>query len=72
MPALGKAKQKTQGIYCMNNTRQLTIAWVMYAQDANDRLVGNTHGGTAQNAATVLESIPPLRKTPTGTSAIIR
>ena len=49
LPSLGKAKQKTQGISCMNNTRQLTVAWIMYAQDFNDRLVGNTHGGVAQN-----------------------
>jgi len=49
LPALGKAKQKTEGISCMNNTRQLAIAWIMYAGENNDRLVGNTHGGVAQN-----------------------
>jgi prepilin-type N-terminal cleavage/methylation domain-containing protein/prepilin-type processing-associated H-X9-DG protein len=49
LPALGKAKQKTEGISCMNNTRQLAIAWIMYAGDNNDYLVGNTHGGVAQN-----------------------
>ncbi len=49
LPALGKAKQKTQGVSCMNNTRQLAIAWIMYAGDYNDKLVGNTHGGVAQN-----------------------
>ena len=49
LPSLTKAKSKTEGISCMNNTRQLAIAWTMYAQDFNDRLVGNTHGGVAQN-----------------------
>ncbi len=49
LPALGKAKQKTQGISCMNNTRQLTLAWIMYADDSNGRLVENHHGGDAQN-----------------------
>jgi len=44
LPALS-----TEGISCMNNTRQLAIAWTMYAQDNNDTLVGNTHGGVAQN-----------------------
>lgn len=48
LPSLGKAKQKTQGVYCMNNTRQLMIAWAMYAHDANDRLVPAFHGGDAQ------------------------
>ena len=37
LPALGKSKQKTQGVACMNNHRQLTLAWLMYAQDNNDR-----------------------------------
>jgi prepilin-type N-terminal cleavage/methylation domain-containing protein len=36
LPALGKAKQKAQGIWCMNNHRQLTLAWLMYAHDNED------------------------------------
>jgi prepilin-type N-terminal cleavage/methylation domain-containing protein len=39
LPALSKAKAKAQGIFCMNNTRQLALAWIMYADDNNDRLV---------------------------------
>src|ERR1041385_1381200 len=41
LPALGKAKQKAQGISCLNNTKQLTLAWLMYAQDNDDRVVNN-------------------------------
>ena len=48
LPSLSKAKQKTQGVYCMNNTRQLMIAWSMYAHDAGDKLVPSFHGGNAQ------------------------
>src|SRR2546427_6212123 len=33
LPTLGKAKQKAQGIACMNNHRQLTLAWLIYAHD---------------------------------------
>jgi prepilin-type N-terminal cleavage/methylation domain-containing protein/prepilin-type processing-associated H-X9-DG protein len=33
LPALGKAKQKTQGIYCLNNGKQLMIAFQMYTAD---------------------------------------
>jgi prepilin-type N-terminal cleavage/methylation domain-containing protein/prepilin-type processing-associated H-X9-DG protein len=51
LPSLGKAKQKTQGVYCMNNTRQLMIAWSMYAHDAQDKLVPAFHGGMAQGGA---------------------
>jgi prepilin-type N-terminal cleavage/methylation domain-containing protein/prepilin-type processing-associated H-X9-DG protein len=38
LPALGKAKTKGQGISCMNNTKQLMLAWKMYVDDNNDRL----------------------------------
>jgi prepilin-type N-terminal cleavage/methylation domain-containing protein/prepilin-type processing-associated H-X9-DG protein len=41
LPALAKAKQKAQGIYCLNNTKQLALAWLMYAHDNNDRVVNN-------------------------------
>ncbi len=47
LPALAKAKTKAQGIMCMNNTRQIMIAWHMYALDNNDRLVMSFHGGEA-------------------------
>ncbi len=45
LPALSKAKTKAQGIYCMNNTRSLGLAWLMYAHDNNDRLVENQNLG---------------------------
>src|SRR5207247_11417198 len=51
LPALARAKQKTQGISCMNNTHQLTIAWAMYAHDYNDRLVINNHGNADRNGS---------------------
>jgi len=51
LPALTKARQKAEGISCMNNTRQLAIAWVMYTGDYNDRLVINNHGGAARGGA---------------------
>jgi prepilin-type N-terminal cleavage/methylation domain-containing protein/prepilin-type processing-associated H-X9-DG protein len=38
LPALGKSKLKAQGIMCMNNMRQLTLAWLQYAHDSNDRI----------------------------------
>jgi prepilin-type N-terminal cleavage/methylation domain-containing protein/prepilin-type processing-associated H-X9-DG protein len=41
LPALGKAKEKAQGIKCLNNTKQLMIAWRMYADDNTDRVVNN-------------------------------
>ncbi len=39
LPALGKAKTKAQGIQCMNNGRQLMLAWKLYSGDNNENLV---------------------------------
>jgi prepilin-type N-terminal cleavage/methylation domain-containing protein/prepilin-type processing-associated H-X9-DG protein len=38
LPALAKAKVKAQGIQCMNNLKQLQLAWYMYSGDFNDYL----------------------------------
>jgi prepilin-type N-terminal cleavage/methylation domain-containing protein/prepilin-type processing-associated H-X9-DG protein len=38
LPVLAKAKAKGQGITCMNNTKQLMLAWRMYAEDNRDVL----------------------------------
>lgn len=38
LPALAKAKQKGQGIMCMNNTKQLGLAWKMYVQDNQEKI----------------------------------
>ena len=45
LPALSKAKAKAQGIYCLNNLRQLQLAWVLYADDHDGRLVPNNQFG---------------------------
>jgi prepilin-type N-terminal cleavage/methylation domain-containing protein/prepilin-type processing-associated H-X9-DG protein len=39
LPALAKAKAKAQGAMCLSNNKQLMLAWRMYADDQNDRLV---------------------------------
>ena len=41
LPALNKAKSKAQGISCMNNLRQMSFAWLMYADDNESRLPPN-------------------------------
>src|ERR1041384_3093508 len=45
LPALSKSKTKAQGISCMSNTKQLALAWIMYASDNNDTLVINDNSG---------------------------
>jgi prepilin-type N-terminal cleavage/methylation domain-containing protein/prepilin-type processing-associated H-X9-DG protein len=39
LPALAKAKTKAQGISCVNNTRQLMLAYLMYAEDNREMVV---------------------------------
>jgi len=39
LPSLAKARTKADGIMCMNNHRQLTLAWRMYNDDNNGRLL---------------------------------
>lgn len=56
LPALGKAKQRATTSACLSNVRQLAAAWIMYADDCNDRLVNlNTY-----------TSVMPLNKAPEG------
>jgi prepilin-type N-terminal cleavage/methylation domain-containing protein/prepilin-type processing-associated H-X9-DG protein len=43
LPALSKAKAKAQGVYCMNNTRTVLLAFHMYANDNNDVLAPNDY-----------------------------
>jgi prepilin-type N-terminal cleavage/methylation domain-containing protein/prepilin-type processing-associated H-X9-DG protein len=41
LPALSRARATALSIACLNNTRQLTICWVLYSGDHQDRLVPN-------------------------------
>jgi prepilin-type N-terminal cleavage/methylation domain-containing protein len=41
LPVLTRAKLKAEGVYCMNNEKQLLVSWLLYMDDNNDRLVPN-------------------------------
>jgi prepilin-type N-terminal cleavage/methylation domain-containing protein/prepilin-type processing-associated H-X9-DG protein len=43
LPALSKSKLKAQAIMCMNNIKQLSLGWFLYA-DENQDLFVNNHG----------------------------
>jgi prepilin-type N-terminal cleavage/methylation domain-containing protein/prepilin-type processing-associated H-X9-DG protein len=49
LPALSQAKKRAQGVYCMNDTRQLALAWIMYADDNNSKAAPNSNQGTGPN-----------------------
>ncbi len=50
LPALSKAKTKAQGIQCMNNLKQLQLAWFMYGGDYNDYLPQTGDLGATANS----------------------
>lgn len=50
MPVLSKARIRTLGIACMNNNRQLSLAWLLYADDHGDRLPYNLGGEAEHNS----------------------
>ncbi|MHC4463292.1 MAG: type II secretion system protein [Planctomycetota bacterium] len=39
MPALNRAKEQGKRAVCLNNLRQLTLAWIVYADENDDKLV---------------------------------
>jgi prepilin-type N-terminal cleavage/methylation domain-containing protein len=41
LPALSRAKLKAQSISCVSNMHQLSLAWIMYADDYNGFMVPN-------------------------------
>ncbi|MGA2656394.1 MAG: type II secretion system protein [Verrucomicrobiota bacterium] len=40
-PVLSRSRQRGQGTYCLNNLRQLQLAWAAYADDFQQRLILN-------------------------------
>jgi prepilin-type N-terminal cleavage/methylation domain-containing protein/prepilin-type processing-associated H-X9-DG protein len=52
LPALGRAKQKAQGIGCLSNSKQLALAWQMYSLDYNDRVANNYGVAETEQAIT--------------------
>ena len=49
LPALGQAKEKAKGVKCMNNLKQMQLAWILYAEDYNGVIVPNAGTAVGQN-----------------------
>src|SRR5579859_1664700 len=41
LPVLSKAKIRAQGMQCLNDQKQLALAWQLYATDFGDACAGN-------------------------------
>jgi prepilin-type N-terminal cleavage/methylation domain-containing protein len=48
IPTLGRIKRQAAGSVCLSNQHQLVLAWILYAQDNDDKLVGG-HDGYASS-----------------------
>jgi len=47
MPALNRAKEQGKRAVCLNNVKQMALAWILYADDNDGKIVnGNTSTGT--------------------------
>ena len=43
LPALNRAREQGRRAVCLNNLKQLTLAWIMYADENDDRIVNGTN-----------------------------
>ena len=53
LPAISRSKSRAQAITCMNNNKQLLLAWTMYAGDNDTKLANNQQvvpGNSSQSA----------------------
>src|SRR3974377_183734 len=46
LPALAKAKARAQATGCMNNTKQVMLAWFMYIGENEDKMPDRIVGGS--------------------------
>jgi prepilin-type N-terminal cleavage/methylation domain-containing protein len=44
MPALNRVKEQGKRATCLSNLNQLTLAWIMYADENDDKLVNGDSG----------------------------
>jgi len=49
LPALSRARSKAEGISCLNNLKQMQLAWTFYADDYNGFMVPNGAAGAPLN-----------------------
>lgn len=51
MPTLGRAREQGRRAACLANLKQLTLAWLMYADESNGKIVNGTGGIDSSQAA---------------------
>jgi prepilin-type N-terminal cleavage/methylation domain-containing protein/prepilin-type processing-associated H-X9-DG protein len=74
LPALSRAKSKAQGIYCINNLKQVQLAIVMFAGDNNDRFPDNPGATITSNSwvtGKLTWDFPPAAPNPDNTNTAL-
>jgi prepilin-type N-terminal cleavage/methylation domain-containing protein/prepilin-type processing-associated H-X9-DG protein len=51
LPALARAKSRTQGVQCSGNLRQLSLAWMMYAHENRERITYASPGAPTPSSS---------------------
>ena len=49
MPTLKRAKEQGERAVCLGNLKQMGLAWILYADDYDDRIVSSEAGGRWKN-----------------------
>ena len=68
LPVLGKAKLRAQAASCLNNQKQLALAWRMYADDNQDRIINTGTTGANGNLPWRFDNPSPPPAIPPGAS----
>src|SRR5512139_394123 len=69
LPALSMAKLKATGAACLSNQKQLSLAWIMYTSDNQEKLVNFLEIPNGRNEMPWRYADPPVAPVyPAGTS----
>ena len=60
MPALNRAREQGKRIACLNNLKQLTLAWIMYADDNDGRICAANIGHSDYGWVAAMDVSDPL------------
>jgi prepilin-type N-terminal cleavage/methylation domain-containing protein/prepilin-type processing-associated H-X9-DG protein len=70
LPALAKAKVKAQGINCLSNLKQLTLAAYLYSVDSEDQIIPNGISVTADASTNRVWIVGNVQAMPDATNTV--